>query len=72
MATNMICSTIVWAQMLGKPRGPKSLNFPEGNFQPAKTFQTKCVNLFRDKKSVRKFFFDKKMNKYFFATKKCV
>ena len=38
------------------PRGPKSLNFPDGNFQRAKTFRTKCVNRFRDKKSVRKFF----------------
>ena len=37
-------------------RGPKSLNFPDGNFQRAKTFRTKCVNRFRDKKSVRKFF----------------
>ena len=25
-------------------RGPKSLNFPDGNFQRAKTFRTKCVN----------------------------
>ena len=32
-------------------RGPKSLNFPDRNFQRAKTFRTKCVNRFRDKKS---------------------
>ena len=30
-------------------RGPKSLNFPDGNFQRAKTFRTKCVNCFREK-----------------------
>ena len=33
-------------------RGPKSLNFLDGNFQRAKTFRTKCVNRFRDNKSV--------------------
>ena len=32
-------------------RGPKSLNFPDGNFQRAKTFRTKWVNGFRDKKN---------------------
>ena len=32
-------------------RGPKSLNFPNGNFQRAKTFRTKCVNRFCNKKS---------------------
>ena len=32
-----------------RPRGPKSLNFPDGNFQRTKTFRTKCVNRFRDK-----------------------
>ena len=31
-------------------RGPKSLNFPDGNFQRAKTFRAECVNRFRDKK----------------------
>ena len=36
-------------------RGPKSLNFPDGKFQCAKTFWTKCVNRFCDKK-VRKSF----------------
>jgi len=30
-------------------RGPKSLNFPDGNFQRAKTFRAECVNRFRDK-----------------------
>ena len=34
----------------GVPRGPKSLNFPDGNFQRAKTFRAECVNRFRDKK----------------------
>ena len=31
------------------PRGPKSLNFPDGNFQRAKTFRTECVNCFATK-----------------------
>ena len=30
-------------------RGPKSLNFPDGNFQRAKAFRAECVNRFRDK-----------------------
>ena len=34
-------------------RGPKSLNFPSGNFQRAKTFRTKCVNHFRAKKNAQ-------------------
>ena len=37
-------------------RGPKSLNFPSGNFQRAKTFRTKCVNRFlRQKKRIDRF-----------------
>ena len=40
-----------WAPPHHLGRGPKSLNFPDGNFQRAKTFRTKCVNRFRDKKS---------------------
>ena len=36
------------------PRGPKSLNFPDGNFQRAKTFRMKCVNCFRKKKRVNR------------------
>ena len=34
---------------MGYPRGPKSLNFPDGSFQRAKTFRTKCPNHFRKK-----------------------
>ena len=30
-------------------RGPKSVNFPDGKIQRAKTFRTKCVNRFCDK-----------------------
>ena len=41
-------------------RGPKSLNFPDGNFQRAKTFRTKCVNRFRDKKARKLFSRQKK------------
>ena len=36
-------------------RGPKSLNFPDGNFQRAKTFRKKCVNRFCDKKTRKSF-----------------
>ena len=54
------------------PRGPKSLNFPDGNFQRAKTFRTKCVNRFRDKKSVRKFFLWQKRCINSFCDKKSV
>ena len=32
-----------------KCRGPKSLDFPDGKIQRAKTFRTKCVNRFCDK-----------------------
>ena len=53
-------------------RGPKSLNFPDGNFQRAKTFRTKCVNRFRDKKSVRKFFLWQKRCINSFCDKKSV
>ena len=65
-----------------KPRGPKSLNFPDGNFQRAKTFRAECVNRFRDKKKrVNRFrdkktcvnsFCDKKGALIVFATKKSV
>ena len=41
-------------------RGPKSLNFPDGNFQRAKTFRTKCINRFRDKKTRKSFSRQKK------------
>ena len=61
-------------------RGPKSLNFPDGNFQRAKTFRAECVNRFRDKrKRVNRFrdkktcansFCDKKGALIVFATKK--
>ena len=67
---------------LGFPRGPKSLNFPDGNFQRAKTFRAECVNRFRDKKKrVNRFrdkktcvnsFCDKKGALIVFATKKSV
>ena len=63
-------------------RGPKSLNFPDGNFQRAKTFRAECVNRFRDKKKrVNRFrdkktcvnsFCDKKGALIVFATKKSV
>ena len=44
----------------GKVRGPKSLNFPDGNFQRAKTFRAECVNRFRDKKTRKSFSRQKK------------
>ena len=48
-----------------KARGPKGLNFPDGNFQRAKTFQKKCVNRFRDKKVRKSFLRQKSMRKFF-------
>ena len=53
-------------QRHGLTRGPKSLNFPDGNFQRAKTFQTKCGNRFRDKKSAEIVFVTKKSMRKFF------
>ena len=44
-------------------RGQKSLNFQDSKFQPKKTFWTKRVNRFRDKKS---------MTKIILRQKKCV
>ena len=41
----------IYFSWIALARGPKSLNFPDGNFQRAKTFRTKCVNRFHDKKS---------------------
>ena len=46
-------------------RGPKCLNFPDGNFQRAKTFQTKCVYRFRDKKTRKSFSRQKSVHKFF-------
>ena len=73
---NLMCAeqTFTWQSRykkvlnsMTKTRGPKSLIFPDGNFQRAKTFRTKSflqqkkrANSFRDKKSMRKFFCDKK------------
>ena len=54
---------------MGKGRGPNSLNFPYGNFQCAKTFQTKCVNRFRDKKTRKSFWRQKKCAQILFMTK---
>ena len=42
------------------PRGPKSLNFPDGKIQLAKTFRRKCVNRSRDKIVRISFFATKK------------
>ena len=63
-----ICADIyVSAQNMDKwGRGPKSLNFPDGNFQRAKTFRAECVNHFRDKKKHVNRFRDKKnVHKFF-------
>ena len=49
-----------------RSRGPKSLNFPDGNFQCAKTFRIKCVNHFRDKKMSKSFSQQKKSLRKFF------
>ena len=46
--------------LLVNPRGPKSLNFPDGSFQRVKTFRMKCVNHFCDKKKGVSRFRDKK------------
>ena len=46
-------------------RGPKSMNFPDGKIQRAKTFRTKCVNCFRDKKVRKPFFATNKVSKLF-------
>ena len=55
---------------LFKARGPKSLNFPDGNFQRAKTFRTKCVNRFRDIKVCINCFCNKKVLKLFLQQKR--
>ena len=65
-----VIMTQEWSHLCS--RGPKSLNFPDGNFQRAKTFRTKCVNRFRDKKSVRKFFLWQKRCINSFCDKKSV
>ena len=49
-------------------RGPKSLNFPDGNFQRAKTFQTKCFREKTRKPCSRQ----KKCAQILFVTKKCI
>merc|ERR1711963_228280 len=57
---------------MGEDRGPKNLNFPDGNFQRAKTFRTKCVNRFRDKKVCVNSFCDKKgVYRLFLQQNKC-
>ena len=53
-------------------RGPKSLNFPDGKIQRAKTFRTKCVNRFRNKKCVNCFSRQIKCVKRFLRQEKCV
>ena len=51
-------------------RGQKSLNFQDSKFQPKKTFWTKRVNRFRDKKSMTKIILrQKKCVNRFFDTK---
>ena len=50
-------------------RGPKGLNFPDGNFQRVKTSQTKCVNHFRDKKTRKLFSRQKKYAEILFVKK---
>ena len=52
-------------------RGPKSLNFPDGNFQRAKTFRTRCVNRFREK-TRKPCLRQKRCAQILFVTKKCI
>ena len=53
-------------------RGPKSLNFPDGNFQRAKTFRTKCIIVFATKKTRKSFLRQKSVRKFFCDKKVCV
>ena len=66
---------MIWIIRMGNPvawrRGPKSLNSPDGNFQHAKTLQTKCVNRFCAKKARKSFLQPKKCAQILFVIKKC-
>ena len=59
-----------WQNLRRYRQRPKRLNFPDGNFQRAKTFRTKYVNRFRDKKNAKIVFATKKVCVNSFCDKK--